>query len=70
MSVLPATWSVAPAVSHDRQRQEIAERHANPGIHTDPFEDRRSLLGRLGELLAAWLLALACGFLGRLPEVR
>jgi hypothetical protein len=43
----------------------IAERHANPGIHTNPFEGRSSLLGRLGELLAAWLLALVFGFLGR-----
>jgi hypothetical protein len=66
---LPPTWSVAWAVSHDRQCQEIAERHANPGIHTNPFEGRSSLLGRLGELLAAWLLALVFGFLGRLPEV-
>jgi hypothetical protein len=52
---------------HDRQRHEIAERHANPGIHTNPFEGGRSLLGRLGELLATWLLALVFGFLGRLP---
>ena len=65
MSVLPAAWSVAPAVSMIAGATRFAERrHADPGIHTNPFEGRRGLLRRLGELLAERLLALVFSFLG------
>ena len=48
---------------HDRQRDEVAERHADPGIQPNTLESRRSLFGRLGELFAPRLFALVFGFL-------